>query len=316
LKAVQCLKIFCLNSIYFNGGRFMKKSMTIVVIGLILGLAGSAIASLDRYYQFETETGGITPDSVSGVSGTLNGYSGYPGSGSGIVADSGGAALHNGRVKKAEHVMECIPYGGMFSTYSGFTGSNDTVALWFKTDGQWVPGVDNWNELFSCNAEYNLEVGGNDETGPMAAGYILSWSWTGSVDTSKVTTAPLAYDDGDWHYLVRTFSPYSPFDDATKIYIDGLLVASGPVPGSAPGASNALQVGMASTTGWASYFKGRIDNVRCYSNALTADEVWAVYVSETDTCVSVKQSQGDLNGDCAINFNDVAIMAANWLHAG
>jgi len=254
--------------------------MLIVVLGLIVGLAGSANAGLVREYLFDSQSATpatpeyaqTTPDtSGSGFHAQMKGPEG-------VVMDAiGGVVAHNGRTKLAEMVLDCVPYGGIQSTYA-IDRNADTVAMWFKTDGDST--VDAWNGLFYGNGNAELQVGGNDSAGAMGDGYILSWSWNGSVPSSELKS-PLAYDDGDWHHLVRTSSPYTgSTTGGTHLYMDGLLVAH-KVSELGVGSNDRIAFGEATGTGWASYFNGQIDNARIYSHTLSATDVWDMYVSET-----------------------------------
>ena len=288
----------------------MKKLICLI---LVVSMVSIASATEDRVYLYESQTDLTTPDSSgNNVTGTLLGPEG-------IIADTGGVTPHNGRVKMAENVLDVVPWGGMTATYDGFTGANDTTALWFKCTSPYDPatngptGASYNGALFRCNGTYDLQVGGQTWmphpdnpanwtlSDKMDDGYVQSFSYTGYnswvitdpdhynayrtdvVDESTDPNNPFlyVYDDGEWHHLVRTFSVYdgTMVNPATEIYVDGLRVVSGVSPGASP-SGDVLKVGQA--IDYAGYFDGQIDNVRCYSHELTPAEVWALYVSETD----------------------------------
>lgn len=252
----------------------MKKFMLIVTLALVVGLAGSANAAIVREYLFDSQSGTpATPEYAQTTPDTSgNGFHAQMKGPEGVVADAGGTVANNGRIKKAENVLAVVPFGGVQSTYLLDLTSN-TVAMWFKTDGEWIDGVDNWTGLFYGNGNGSLQVGGNDNAGPMADGFVQSWSWNGGVATSLLVT-PQTYDDGTWHHLVRTQG------GGTKIYMDGLLVVSMAANGGT-GGNDRIAFGESTGTGWASYFSGHIDNARIYDVPLSESEVWDLYVSET-----------------------------------
>ena len=274
-----------------------KRLFFIAFAIFLFRVADPVNAALDRSYLFETEVGGVVPDSAintpadTDAGAVMGGTATYPSSGSGLIADAGGFTFHNGRRKSASTVMDCIPNGGASTTYNNYSGSAHSVALWFKTDGEWIPAIDTFNSLFSVGLTADLMVGGYENRSgsgisvALNGGYVQSFSYTGA--NSWVVTDPafeglpgqVELDDGDWHHVVRTFGPAGA---STEIYIDGQLAATGVSLGAA-GVNTAMQFGVAVPSAFAESFKGQIDNAHVYSNELTAAEVWNLYVSETTT---------------------------------
>jgi len=86
--------------------------------------------------------------------------------------------------------------------------------------------------------------------------------------------------DGAWHFLVGTENEGT---DSLKLYIDGALdtTATAPLTSvSAGGIPIPLEVGRWFRTGWGSpdyYFPGAIDEVRIFSDELTAGNVASLY---------------------------------------
>ena len=130
----------------------MKRFMLVVVLALVVSLVGSANAALLRSYLFDSqsmpspfpEEDATTPDATGNAAALMLGPEG-------ILADAGGVVAHNGRLKKAENVLEAVPFGGVREpTYDGYTGFADSVAMWFKTGtglyaNSWA---DDWTSLF------------------------------------------------------------------------------------------------------------------------------------------------------------------------
>jgi hypothetical protein len=66
------------------------------------------------------------------------------------------------------------------------------------------------------------------------------------------------------------------------------------------------------------YFDGVLDEVRVYNKALTYTEIKNIYTGDggtlpsTANCISGVLA-GDLNEDCYVNMEDLAVMAGSWL---
>jgi hypothetical protein len=275
-----------------------KRLFLITFVISLFPITGPVDAALDRSYLFETEVGGVVPDSTinspadTDAGAVMGGMVTYPASGSGLIADAGGFTLINGRRKSASTVMDCIRNGGSSTTYNNYNNSAHSVALWFKTDGEWISTIDNFNSLFSVGGTAELMVGGNQNRNGsgdqirLNGGYVQSFSFTGA--NSWVVTDPafeglpgqLELDDGDWHHVVRTFG--NSTGASTEIYIDGQLAATGAALG-AVGVNSIMNFGVAVPSAFAASFKGLIDNAHVYSHELTAVEVSNLYISETTT---------------------------------
>jgi hypothetical protein len=79
-------------------------------------------------------------------------------------------------------------------------------------------------------------------------------------------------DAMSWHYLAGTFNGME-----ARLYIDGNLIANKIVSGKISVNSNKLYVGRAEPTYGGYFFDGKIDDVRIYDKALTAEEIWQLY---------------------------------------
>lgn len=120
--------------------------------------------------------------------------------------------------------------------------------------------------------------------------------------------------DGQWHMLTVT---YDPATTTVRLFTDGdedsrmtLNMSSAPLP-AAP-----LSIGGRDTE---NSISGAIDEVRLYSYPMTPTEVAQMYVGlRPDEYVCVSPDDGafdkvDLNGDCKVNLEDVAVAAHEWL---
>jgi hypothetical protein len=85
------------------------------------------------------------------------------------------------------------------------------------------------------------------------------------------TTAPIAYNDGNWHQLSGIFD-----GDFFKLYFDGTYVGSKDTTKTGIDDSPySMQVGYSYSSGY--YFDGSIDENRIYNRALSADEIGYLY---------------------------------------
>tara|TARA_R110001592_G_scaffold166480_1_gene401575 strand:+ start:917 stop:1897 length:981 start_codon:yes stop_codon:yes gene_type:complete len=132
--------------------------------------------------------------------------------------------------------------------------NNGSVGIWFKTD-MTVPTN---TILFSYEGWVNIEMNNSG----------LITACTDGVCTDA--SSSISYNDGQWHFAVVTWTS----NVVTKLYIDGVLIdqvtpTQSPTPdltdrpltiGNHPGLTN-------------DYFKGTLDDVSVYNNALTQSEI-------------------------------------------
>jgi hypothetical protein len=149
---------------------------------------------------------------------------------------------------------------------SGSINSSDiTVAGWFKFGAQnayqtmvakWYTGVQQQFVL-----QYNSDN-------------LIGW-WTGDGSTgASVLESSGPPQVGYWYFIVATISGTSK-----KLYINGVLDNSN--TGTAIGTNNVeLTIGSKKNSG-GSYFEpftGSMDEIRVYNRALSASEVWQLYL--------------------------------------
>lgn len=139
-----------------------------------------------------------------------------------------------------------------FGNSQANTSSNYDRHIYMMNDGQLVFGV--WN-----NATYTIET-------------------------------PLAYNDGQWHYVVATFDPSA----GMTLYVDGVRIGTNPNNAAQP-YTGYWRVGGDNLNGWnldpwgsnsqgttqpySYYFKGTIGDVAVYPFALSAAQVAAHYAA-------------------------------------
>ena len=170
-----------------------------------------------------------------------------------------------------------------------------TIAMWVKwagLNGQYQGLIGKRDGWGAANMMWQLEL--NIDTGAMA--FAREGSYPPGVGTLPV---------GEWAFVAVTF-------DGTNatIYRDGLSVASGAFSlGNKPDAR--LVVGASEASG-GNPFNGALDDVRIYNYALDALEVAHLFTKDEGT-VCMGNPAHDLDGNCRVGLNDVALFAAEWL---
>jgi hypothetical protein len=107
---------------------------------------------------------------------------------------------------------------------------------------------------------------------------------------------------GEWHHVCGTY-------DGSDIclYIDGKQDPENPAAyrGELGTNTNNLFIGRYSGSFSSGEWDGLIDEVRIYDYALSADEIIKL--------LCINPPPGDLDGNCIVDFSDLAIFASNWL---
>lgn len=145
-----------------------------------------------------------------------------------------------------------------------FDGSNDSIEI------SSVPAL---NGTFTYSAWINLNStpGGTVSIADkgsnlrnleiLGGGYLSFWTGFNAQTTTTVSTSI-------WHHVVGLYD-----GTTTRLYVDGVLSNSATGTASSDSA-NTLSIG---GFGGARYFPGKIDEVRIYSRALSADEISKLY---------------------------------------
>lgn len=155
--------------------------------------------------------------------------------------------------------------------YGSFDGSNDFVQVADNaaldmtsqvTVSAWVYPLSYGSELRSIvSKDANYEVHLN------SSGQVYWWWGGGSQQLTSSTSVPL----NTWTHIAISYQ-----SGAQRIYINGVLRASGSVSGSLTPNSLPLQIGQDQVYA-GRYWHGYIDEVRVYSSALTAGHIQTVY---------------------------------------
>jgi hypothetical protein len=132
--------------------------------------------------------------------------------------------------------------------------------------------------------------------------------------------------DGLWHQIVVTYDEAPDGNTAAiglRFYMDGVLrgsTISNDPNGRLGPELNHLMIGSGNDRGLPSYnwWGGWVDEFSIYAGVLSPARVAAHYAawqpsSCTETINRGLNLQGDLNGDCKVDFHDYAIFASQWL---
>lgn len=163
--------------------------------------------------------------------------------------------------------------------------SSITVAAWFKYEGS----VSDSYRAIVAGQSANFFIGkntGNGNIGVQDGAY-----------NSAVAVGTNAWD-GNWHHIAYAFS-----GGTGTVYLDGANVGSGAFAGG----TGAIWIGQENEGGGYD-FNGKIDDVRVYGRALSAEEIKALYGSN-ETLVNAPQDKkltDGLVGYWTFNGKDLA----------
>ncbi|MCF8370708.1 MAG: choice-of-anchor D domain-containing protein [Bacteroidales bacterium] len=130
--------------------------------------------------------------------------------------------------------------------------SNYTCEMWFKTNS-------------SNGGLFSVIGGGHDRHIYLNNGNITTRVWSNEV----INTSGYNYGDGNWHHVAHVFGGTQ---GGQKIYVDGILKASGSKSYSDFTSQTGIDVGYSADKG---YFNGQIDEVRIWNYAKSQTEILA-----------------------------------------
>ncbi len=171
---------------------------------------------------------------------------------------------------------------GLISSANAVSGPTDfSIELWFQTTtntGGKLIGFGDQQTGYSSNYDRHIYM--------MNDGQLVFGVWNGQTETVET---PDVYNDGQWHYVVATFSSST----GMALYVDDQLIGTN--PNTTPQSYNGYwRVGGDNLNGWnldpwggnsqgttqpnSYWFTGQIDDVAVYPGALTATQIathWA-----------------------------------------
>ena len=205
--------------------------------------------------------------------------------------------------------------GGVIGGALSFDG-NDYITITengnsLGSDGSWSEiSVEYWVKATGATSQESVVSMHNTDYstgGYMGSSYGIGYSsdfraysnrdrffWTVYSDTGSASVQYSEYTTfGQWHHVICTYES----GVGLKLYVDGLERATAELTGNINGTSDGLL--FIGGTGSGSDFSGLLDEVRIYSTALSAIQVYQRYldtmdgVSDSETITSTETSVGD-----------------------
>lgn len=117
-------------------------------------------------------------------------------------------------------------------------------------------------------------------------------------------------NEGEWTHIVATYH----HKEGGKLYVNGDMAASSSSFRINPAEDVTFRIGSNNYSG--QRFKGRIDDMKVYSYALSYSEIMDIYSAETNETRCVLQSPFNTDDDCAVTFADMISFGDEWLSNG
>ncbi len=145
-----------------------------------------------------------------------------------------------------------------------------TASFWFRTT--------NANAGLLSIADGDLGNGGHDRHLFLSAGNIRARTW----NNETISSTGKAYANGAWHHVAHV---YGGTEGGQKIYVDGILVATGAKAFSDFNWQKRLHLGFSNDAA-SQYLNGEIDDVGVFAASLTAAQVAVLASGSTPLALS------------------------------
>ncbi len=298
-----------------RGGRISGADSATLTIGAV------ETADEGSYYCTVTNTTGtVTSDLAALTVGRMiahypfddnaNDTSGYGNNGTWF----GNESYENGMIGKA------ATFDGSSYVSLGTTGAPNSdlggmakgsVSFWYKSSNTTETAIaGSFNSTGSNGFQILLNRGGNTRR---LSVYVRD---TNGRNHNIYIQLPVGQSvaDGKWHHVAITWgSPWRAFFDGVSYTVYGST--GGPwnfVPWE-----YSMDIGARQNRATVDkYMTGAIDDYRLYNYILNGQEIAKLYTDVRGGSVCVEHPQYDFNGDCVVDVNDLAAMAAEWLQCG
>jgi hypothetical protein len=234
------------------------------------------------HWKLDETSGTFADSSGNGLTGTQSG---------GVVYASAGVL---GVAAGFDGINDYIDLGNVL----GFTGSF-SISAWVYLDNPTASQDHFINKLGGGGARDWTFY--NDFGGPA---FIIA------IDANNTNSLwGSAFSQQVWTHVAAV---YDAGNRAMHIYQNGLLDVSDTsanVPGSIYASANGVRIGSRASTG--AYYDGRLDDIRVYDRALSADEIAAIYSLRSTADATAGKLVYDTRHERMMYCN-----GTNWVHAG
>ena len=212
------------------------------------------------YYRFGEAPGSPSAVDLSG-NGNTGAYQNSP-----TLGASGSGAL----VDDSDTAVTLDGSSQYISTTSQYTHPQTiSEEIWFKT----VIGYSSGGKLVGFGSSQTGSSSGYDCHIWMDSGGLIRYGVQSSGGPLFSIVSPTAYNDGNWHHAVGTFTANS-----WLLYLDSILVASSTAIAALANYSGYWRFGYDNFTAWtdapsSSYFQGTLDEGAIYNYVLTPTQV-------------------------------------------
>lgn len=257
----------------------LQKSLVCLFIFFCKSAIGAPIDNLVSYWNFENNVSDTAAVGSTFDNGTWVGTPGY------IVSPHGQGIFLDG----SNYIS--IPA----SVDVDRTGADMSLATWFQ--------VSSWDKGWQCLASKGEGTRWRIARHSSNANAIAFAGGTGDIYGGSV-------NDGQWHHLVAV----SESGVATRLYVDGVLVATGGGP-SITGSTNPMLIGENSDAAGRQW-KGGVDDMGMFDIPLNAHQVSAIYELSSNATLGYHYNLQQVNELIAAHAGGpgaaVTVTGTNW----
>jgi len=225
----------------------MKKLLLVLMVLISTGVAKSELIA---HWKFDENSGNIVSDSQSNHDGTIN-----------------GASWDSGKLGTSLLFNNDYVNIGNYSTLQDF--SQLTLSAWIYCTGAPKSGA-NYDFLAGKEMVYKIDIDSSHIR------FLTGNDWGGSILTSNTTLT-----NNTWYHIAAVYD-----GEEKRLFINGTqdlstVSASGAIGerdyaftmGAQPNSSGYFE----------DYYRGKMDDVRVYNNALTQSEIQSIMIPEPAT---------------------------------
>lgn len=248
---------------------FVKKILALLAASSLAGSAASIHTGLLNYWALEADASD-TASGLAGSSGATTDNGSVNGNTSFVPGKFGNAASFDGVAGSNITVADGgASAAGGFANDIDRTGSSVSISVWVQA-AAWSTG---WQGIVAHGegADYRIARRGSDNPVKLA--------YAGGVGDIQTGTTYGAAPDGDglWHHIVAI----SENGVSTRLWVDGVLEATGGAPNIGPSGANGgtgnnvLCIGCNPDNG--REFNGLIDDIGMWDRAISEEEIGWIY---------------------------------------